>query len=382
MSTLKAPEINIYFTEKGASAITRGSRGIVLLGVKDAITAPLKNPVVITSTGDIPTTLDDTTKAQIKLALIGYQTAPLKVLVYGMGIDKDAESEAVDEAYTVAQKAWKDIKFDYLAIPTVSTDGKTQEVATWVKSMRTAKKRIKAVLPNVAADTEGVINYTINKNVYAETITNEDGTISRVTTDYTAEQYCSRIAGLLCGTPLTISATYAPLNELEDCERKEDINEAVGNGEFIVFHDGEKVKTCRAVNSFTTTVQGKGDSYKKCKIVDCMDLIADDLTSAIEDGYLGKYSNSYDNKCVLISAIKTYLKQLNIDGIVSADYNVEFDIDAIKAYLIGRGKYTEEELAALDDVAIAKLDTGSHVFLKANVTILDAMEDVYLPIAI
>lgn len=382
MSTLKAPEINIYFTEKGASAITRGSRGIVLLGVKDTITAPLKNPVVITSTGDIPTTLDDTTKAQIKLALIGYQTAPLKVLVYGMGIDKDAESEAVDEAYTAAQKAWKDIKFDYLAIPTVSTDGKTQEVATWVKSMRTAKKRIKAVLPNVAADTEGVINYTVNKNVYAETITNEDGTISRVTTDYTAEQYCSRIAGLLCGTPLTISATYAPLNELEDCERKEDINEAVGNGEFIVFHDGEKVKTCRAVNSFTTTVQGKGDSYKKCKIVDCMDLIADDLTSAIEDGYLGKYSNSYDNKCVLISAIKTYLKQLNIDGIVSADYNVEFDIDAIKAYLIGRGKYTEEELAALDDVAIAKLDTGSHVFLKANVTILDAMEDVYLPIAI
>lgn len=382
MSTLKAPEINIYFTEKGASAITRGSRGIVLLGVKDTITAPLKNPVVITSTGDIPTTLDDTTKAQIKLALIGYQTAPLKVLVYGMGIDKDTESEAVDEAYTAAQKAWKDIKFDYLAIPTVSTDGKTQKVATWVKSMRTAKKRIKAVLPNVAADTEGVINYTVNKNVYAETITNEDGTISRVTTDYTAEQYCSRIAGLLCGTPLTISATYAPLNELEDCERKEDINEAVGNGEFIVFHDGEKVKTCRAVNSFTTTVQGKGDSYKKCKIVDCMDLIADDLTSAIEDGYLGKYSNSYDNKCVLISAIKTYLKQLNIDGIVSADYNVEFDIDAIKAYLIGRGKYTEEELAALDDVAIAKLDTGSHVFLKANVTILDAMEDVYLPIAI
>lgn len=382
MSTLKAPEINIYFTEKGASAITRGSRGIVLLGVKDTITAPLKNPVVITSTGDIPTTLDDTTKAQIKLALIGYQTAPLKVLVYGMGIDKEAESEAIDEAYTAAQKEWKDIKFDYLAIPTVSTDGKTQAVATWVKSMRTAKKRIKAVLPNVAADTEGVINYTVNKNVYAETITNEDGTISRVTTDYTAEQYCSRIAGLLCGTPLTISATYAQLNELEDCERKEDINEAVGNGEFIVFHDGEKVKTCRAVNSFTTTVQGKGDSYKKCKIVDCMDLIADDLTSAIEDGYLGKYSNSYDNKCVLISAIKTYLKQLNIDGIVSADYNVEFDIDAIKAYLIGRGKYTEEELAALDDVAIAKLDTGSHVFIKANVTILDAMEDVYLPIAI
>lgn len=382
MSELKAPEINISFKEKGASAITRGSRGIVLLAVKDKIIAPLKNPVTVTSTGDIPSTLDDTTKAQIKLALIGYQTAPIKVLVYGMGIDKSAESEAVGNAYTAAQKAWKDIKFDYLAIPTVSTDGKTQEIVTWVKSMRTAKKRIKAVLPNVAADTEGVINYTINKNVYVETITDQDGTTSRVTTDYTAEQYCGRIAGLLCGTPLTISATYAPLRELEDCERVEDIDAAVGKGEFVVFYDGEKVKTSRAVNSFTTTVQGKGDSYKKCKIVDCMDLIADDLTTAIQDNYLGKYANSYDNKCVLIAAIKMYFKQLSIDGIVSNDFSVDFDIEAIKVYLIGKGKYTEEELAAMDDTAIAKLDTGSRVFIKANVTILDAMEDVDLPIEI
>lgn len=382
MSELKAPEINISFKEKGASAITRGSRGIVLLAVKDKIIAPLKNPVTVTSTGDIPSTLDDTTKAQIKLALIGYQTAPIKVLVYGMGIDKSAESEAVGNAYTAAQKAWKDIKFDYLAIPTVSTDGKTQEIVTWVKSMRTAKKRIKAVLPNVAADTEGVINYTINKNVYVETITNQDGTTSRVTTDYTAEQYCGRIAGLLCGTPLTISATYAPLGELEDCERVEDIDAAVGKGEFVVFYDGEKVKTSRAVNSFTTTVQGKGDSYKKCKIVDCMDLIVDDLTTAIQDNYLGKYANSYDNKCVLIAAIKMYFKQLSIDGIVSNDFSVDFDIEAIKVYLIGKGKYTEEELAAMDDTAIAKLDTGSRVFIKANVTILDAMEDVDLPIEI
>ena len=382
MGTLKAPEINISFTEKGASAIARGSRGIVLLAVKDTFVAPLNNPVTVTSTGDIPSAASDETKEQIKLALIGYQTAPIKVLVYGMGIAEDAESSAVDEAYTAAQAAWKNIKFDYLAIPTVSTDGKAQEIATWVKYMRTAKKRLKAVLPHVAADTEGVINYTIDKNVYGETITNPDGTTDRVTTEYTAEQYCGRIAGLLCGTPLTISATYAPLKELDDCTRLDDIDEPVGKGEFIVFYDGEKVKTARAVNSFTTTVQGKGDSYKKCKIVDCMDLIADDLTTAIQDDYLGKYANSYDNKCVLISAIKMYFKQLWIDGIVSDDFDVTFDVEAIKVYLVGRGKYTEEELAAMDDTAIAKLDTGSRVMLKANVTILDAMEDVDLPIAI
>ena len=42
----------------------------------------------------------------------------------------------------------------------------------------------------------------------------------------------------------------------------------------------------------------------------------------------------------------------------------------------------EEQLAAMSDTEIAKLDTGSRVFLKGSVTILDAMEDIELPIAI
>lgn len=382
MSDLGAPSINISFAEKAKSAIKRGSRGVVLLGVKDTFTIPMTNLLVITSAGDIPAGVVDATKEQIKLALIGYQTAPKKVLVYGMGISETAETEAVTTAYTAAMKAWETIKFDYLVIPTVSTDAQTKTVSAWVKSMREKKKRIKAVLPHEAADYEGVINYTIDKNVYTEQETQTDGTVKNIDTVYTAEQYCSRIAGLICGTPLTISATYAPLSELSDCTRLEDIDTPVNKGEFIVFFDGEKVKTVRAVNSFITTAQGKGDSYKKIKIVDAMDLIADDITKTVQDDYLGKYSNNYDNKCVLITAIKGYFKQLNIDGIIDSDFTVDFDVDALKAYHLAKGKHTEEQLAEMSDDEIARLDTGSKVMLKASVTILDAMEDIDLPIAI
>ena len=380
MSDIKAPEINISFTERAKSVIDRGSRGIVLLGVKDTFVMPMVNPITITSPGDIPSGIADVTKEQIKLALIGYQTTPIKVLVYGMGVDEEGAN--ADEAYTAALKAWETIKFDYLAIPTVSSDGKTQEVAAWIKTMREKKKRIKAVLPHTPADHEGVINYTIDKNVYAEDITQKDGSVERITTEYNCEQYCGRIAGLIAGTPLQISATYAPMSELDDCTRLEDIDTPVSKGEFIIFYDGEKVKTVRAVNSFVTTVQGKGDSYKKIKIVDAMDLIADDITKTAQDSYLGKFPNSYDNKCVLITAIKGYLKQLSMDEIIDTDYEVTLDIDALRTYHISKGKYNEEQLAAMDDTAIAKLGTGSKVFLKGNVTILDAMEDIDLPIAI
>lgn len=373
-----APSINISFIEKAITAIKRGERGVVMLLVKDTLAAPATNPVTVVLENDIPTGLSDTTKEQIKLAMIGYVNAPKKVLVYCMGIAAGAEKVVIDAGYSAALEAIETIKFDYLAIPTVQTDAKGQDIATWIKSVRTnKKKKVKAVLPNVAADTEGVINYTIEKNVKTESVTGQNGTVTTVDINYTAEQYCSRIAGLIAGTPLTISATYAPLPELSDCTRLNDIDTPVDDGEFILFYDGEKVKVVRAVNSFVTTIDGKGDSFKKIKIVEAMDMINDDITKTAQDSYLGKYANSYNNKCILMTAIGGYFKQLLKDGIISS-YAVDIDIEAQTIYLQSKGIDTSE--MSEDDIRVA--DTGSKVFLKGNVKILDAIEDIAMPIYI
>ena len=253
-----APSITISFIEKAMTAVTRGERGIVMLWVKDTLAAPAVNPVTVVTEKDIPDSLKDATVEQIKLAMIGYTNAPKKVIVYCMGIADDAEKAAIDVGYKKAMEASETIKFNYLAIPTVETDQKVQEVATWVKTMRDVKKKkIKAVLPNTAADNEGIINYTTETAVKTETVTAKNGTKTTVDTKYTAEQYCARIAGLIAGTPMTIACTYAPLSELSDCTRLTDIDTPVDKGEFIVFYDGEKVKVARGVNSFVTTVDGK-----------------------------------------------------------------------------------------------------------------------------
>jgi len=370
-----APSINISFIEKAITAITRGERGVVMLLVKDKPAALAVNPVTVVLENDIPNGLSDATVEQIKLAMIGYVNAPKKVLVYCMGIESDTEKEA---GYKAALDALETIKFDYLAIPTVQTDGKAQDIATWVKSMRqNRKKKIKAVLPNVVADNEGVINFTTGKNVKTESVTNEDGTITTVETIYTAEQYCSRIAGLIAGTPMTISCTYAPLPELSDCTRLNDIDTPVDNGELILFYDGEKVKVVRGVNSFTTTIDGKGDSFKKIKIVEAMDMINDDITKTAQDSYLGKYTNNYGNKGVLMTAISGYFMQLLKDDIISS-YTVDIDTEAQAVYLQSRGIDTSE----LSEDEIREADTGAKVFLKGNVKILDAIEDIAMPIHI
>lgn len=383
-----APSIDILFIEKAISAVKRGERGIVMLWVKDSLPESAINPITIVTESDIPEGLSDATVEQIKLAMIGYTNAPKKVLVYCMNVIADADEETIDAGYKKAMAAAETIRFDYLAIPTVETDGKGEDIATWVKSMRgNKKKKIKAVLPNVAADNEGVINFTTEESIKTETITGKDGKKTVTDIVYTTEQYCARIAGLIAGTPMTIACTYAPLPELSDCTRLTDNDTPVDKGEFIIFYDGEKMKVVRGVNSFVTTIDGKGDSFKKIKIVEAMDMINDDIVKTAQDSYLGKYANTYSNKCLLTTAISGYFAQLRRDDIVSS-YSIKLDAEAIRIYLKGRGLQatlddgTIKDVDECSDEEIITADTGASVFLTGNVKILDAIEDIKMPIYI
>jgi hypothetical protein len=350
------PSVNVSFTEKATQVITRGERGIVALILKD--TVPAQNPITVLNVSDIPNTLTAANQTQIKLALIGYQNAPKKVICYVLA--------TAATNYTDAFKYLETEKFDYLAIPTVEKDLQTTAVASWIKSMRANGKMCKSVLPNSTSDDPGIINHT------TASIKSTYGT-------FTAEGYCTRIAGLLAGTPLTISCTYAPLSEVTDCTRllKSEMDTAVNAGKFFVFYDGEKVKVARGVNSFQTTTESKGNQFKKVKIIDAMDLIFDDITKTTQDSYIGKFSNSYDNKCLLMAAISGYFERLIIDGILSAG-TVEIDIAAQRAYLKATGVLTDD----MTDQEIKVYDTGDKVFLRASITILDAIEEVELPINI
>jgi hypothetical protein len=358
------PNINITFREHGITAISRSQRGIVALILKD--TVPEENPVTVLTPADIPKTLNDFNKEQIELALKGYQTPPKKVIVYV--IPKDAED------YSEVQNYLETIRWDYVAVPEIK-DTEVNSFATWIKALRdTKKKKVKAVLPNTPADHEGIINFATNRIVTANK-------------EYTTAEYCSRIAGLIAGTPLTISCTFAPLPEVIDCDKMtiEELDTAIDEGKLVLYNDGEKIKVARGVNSLKTTTEGKLDSFKKIKIIEAMDLMHDDIKKTAEDNYLGKYSNSYDNKCLLIVAIQGYLEGLEIDGILSrgkteVGINLETQANYLKStgYKTNDGRTVEE----MKELEIKQADTRDKVFLYAKCKILDAIEEIDLPITI
>lgn len=390
MAKLGMPSVNIAFIEAGIEAIKRSQRGIVaLLLEEDADTVTklltdhtgsdgkttikaIKNPFTVYTTDDIPDELSDDNKDYITKALIGYVKSPYRVKVYLMDKVTDETKNASADKFADALKTLATDRWDYLAIPTIAT-AQCESVATWLKTNRENKgKRSKVVLPGYAADYEGVINFSNTKIVTASKT-------------YTGAQYAPRIAGLIAGTPLTISATYAPLSEVIDCDRytEDENDEKVNNGEFFVWYDGEKFKMSRAMNSLVTSTQGKLEAYQTIKSVDIMDAIYDDIKKTAQDSYIGKYTNDYDNKQLLISAIMGYFKELEDGRLLQKDYSeVDINVEKVKTYQLEHGLYTKEELADMDDLAIKKLDTKKQVLLTAKIKILDAMEDIDLPINI
>lgn len=384
MAKLGMPSVTIAFIEAGIEAIERSQRGIVALLLEepqdtitkllagDGDTAAIKNPFTVYTTDDIPSTLTDDNKDYIEKTLMGYVKAPYRVKVYLMPAVTDETENASADKFASALKELATERWDYLAIPTIAT-AQCESVATWLKTNRENKgKRSKVVLPGYAADYEGVINFSNTKIVTASKT-------------YTGAQYTPRIAGLIAGTPLTISATYAPLSEVIDCDKytEDERDEKVNNGEFFIWYDGEKYKMSRAMNSLVTTTQGKLEAYQTIKSVDIMDAIYDDIKKTAQDSYIGKYTNDYDNKQLLITAIMGYFKELEDGRLLQKDYStVDINVEKVKAYQMQHGLYTKEELADMDELAIKKLDTKKQVLLTAKIKILDAMEDIDLPINI
>lgn len=365
------PNIIINFKEKAVSAIKRGQRGVVALVMTHTRSDAPQSIHSYTGFGEVPAVVGSGVTEEapftadqyllIQMAFMGYIKPPKKVIVVMRG-EKDNSN------YNNVQTALGTLTFDYLAFPEVQT-GEVAGVSTWFK---TFDKKATIVLPNVTGgDSEKVINFT-TENI-ATTLQQAP---------FTTAQYTARIAGLLAGTPIIISATFAPLAEVIDFTRltKEQMDTVIGQGQLILYHDGEKVKVARGVNSLTTTTVDKGDSFKKIKLVDAMNMIYTDIKKTCEDSYIGKYPNGYDNKCILMTAIQAYIDGLVLDGILDKDFanRIEIDVERQRVYLKSIGMNVDE----MDDLAIKKANTRDQVFLSMNIKILDAIEDITLNVTI
>lgn len=347
------PTITFSLQKAAQRAAARISSGRVALILRDE---KAKGLHTVYQQGDIPAGLSQVNKDAVLRALIGYINKP--ELIYLCVIGAADEIEAGFAALSA-------FSYDYLAGPVNIGADDAAVLAELVKAQRKLRYVGKAVLPNVAADHEGVINFVADE-ISAGGV-------------YDAAAYCNRIAGILAGTPAECSATYASLNEVTDVAAVDRPDEAVNAGELFLINDGRRVKLSRAVTSKVTLNENEPELLKKIKLVGTVDLIRYHAISTVEDEYLGKCANTYDNKCILISALGDYLKVLEGRDVLRAGSSgAALDAAATRKYLIGVAgddAARVDAIKAMSDEQVVKEDTGSKVFIRMFGKGLDAMED-------
>ena len=355
-TTIGLPTLKIAFEKAAEQVANRSKKGYVALFVRDAQEQGVH---ALSSEALISSKLGEANKEYVRQCFTGSDRGGPS-LVYLVVIATGTDDTTALEA---GLKSIEQYSIDYLAGPPDVTDEELAKLVEWVKAQRAAYRTVKLVKPwkTAGSDDMGIIELDESG------MTDKDGAV-------TAAEYCGRIAGILAGIPMGMSCTYAALPELTAVTARttEEQTEAINSGKLILIHDGIQAKIARGVNSLTTIpATGKAD-WSKIKIVEGMDLITYFLRTTIENSWLGRYPNTYDNKQLLVTAIYNYFLELEQAGVLSAGESfVEVDYDRQLQYLQSQGV----ETSALTEQQVLEYQTGSYVFLKCGGRLVDAMED-------
>ena len=203
-------------------------------------------------------------------------------------------------------------------------------------------KKFQVVVYNKAADYEGVVNV---KNTVS------DGS--------DAASLVYWVTGIVAGTAVNASA----LNHRYDGEfevnvdyTQSQLEAAIKAGEFTLHQVGDDVRVLSDINSLVTTSDTKGDIFKDNQTIRVIDQIANDIAVLFNTKYLGVVPNDNAGRISLWSDIVQH----------------HMNLQAIRAI----------EDFADTDVTVAQGETKKAVVVSDAVTVVNAMEKLYMTVTI
>lgn len=359
-------ELKISFKEEKRKALEGASTGVVLLILKESTISGIReyeqpNDIVDGYTEENKKYIEDAfignvQDVRVGTGLVERYFTPSKVIVYSL-----ATSDTLDNALEII----KNYEFNYICMPDASDSVENPKLIEFIK-----KNNEDGFDSNLVIVTSKASNSADVIEFFTDDI-KSDKTLK-------AKNLLPFISGVCAGTPLTQSITYCAVPFLDSIPKKTDdeISSLINSGKVVLIKKAGKVRIARGVTSLTEPQRGKGDSFKKIKLVRTYKFINNSIKKAISNYYIGKVSNNYDNKCLLISEIQNYLSELASSGMIEKGYSVEIDIEANKKYLKSKGI----DITGLSHQQLKEANTGSKVFLAITIKAVDAMEDFYINI--
>ena len=349
------PKVQITFMSLGLSAIRRSARGVALLILKDELNNT-KQSYRFRNLAEVEDGIFNAANMRmIKLAFAG---KPYRLHI-----------ETYDGTDRTLGKLLESIQLDkwnYYAAP-LATEEEQDTILSWHDSVvREKDKTIKFVGYNEPADDLSVINWTPAWVSY-------DGE------RYEGAEFTAHMVAVLAGLDLQRSVTFYDFSgkvDAADMPFVDDEDAAVNAGKLFITYDGEFYKVSRGVNSLVTHTAIVGEDQSKIRIVEAMHLIKDDIRDTFIKEYVGKILNTYANKQQFIALVnRVYFPSLWGELLEQeANNHVDIDMDANAAYAVIRGV----DMDSMTEMQIRTYNTGSNVFLRGTLSLLDAMEDLVI----
>lgn len=228
-------------------------------------------------------------------------------------------------------------------------------VAEWTKRMRDEVgikfQSVICTSDKSNADHEGIVRVPQNFNV-------KDGNGKEQSSK---SLICAWVCGALAGCEINRSLT----NTLYDGELvpKEDtvytqseLEEQLEYGNFVFHYVGDELRVLEDINTFTEVTDDKGDVFKSNQTVRVCDQIANDIAAIFNTYYLGKVQNDAAGR----SAFKAEIVK---------HHNKLMDLRAIEDF-------------ESDDVTVEQGDTKKSVVVTDNITVVNAMEQLYMTVVV
>jgi hypothetical protein len=335
------PGLYTNFKEAAVAQISGGARGIVAIPLKaySGGTASAKTLYTVENETDAAKLFGSANIQSIKFALQG---GAKSVLVYTLPATPAAQD------YTDMRNAFETRQFNVFVFDGEITALEQGNTLTWLQTNRTEKKHFFFVTGGTASDDQTpATGNTRSTTLSDEAVVNLIVGAKIGETNYSSGQYAAYIAGLIAGTAINRSITYAQVvaDDVTKRLRNSEVNTALQAGSLVLIHDGEKVKV----------EQGITTAKKKIRGISARHAVATDLEKTARDNYIGKIDNNEDGQVALLNAFKAYLETLE-------DSNVLTDIS------VGLSdQYPSVGDAVYPVVGYREIDSMEKIFLNINV---------------
>ncbi len=258
--------------------------------------------------------------------------------------------------YTAFLEAAETEYFDVIALPNNTSEQLKATFVAFVKRLRDDQgRKVQGVLPNYAADHEGIINVTSG-------VLLEDGT------EITPAKATAWVAGAAAGANFNQSLTFVEYEGAVDTLERLDNDQVeyrLSQGEFLFTFDARDrtVSVEKDINSLTSYTTEKNKTFGKNKIIRVLDAINNDLTRELKNLIKLRKANgndipaSDDGLQLVKTLITQYLTQLQ-DGSGITGFDSETDITIA---------LNEDRDGFLIDLAVQPVDAAEKFYFNVEV---------------